>query len=57
MRSGRAVGCPIVARGEIWGAIAVVSFGAEPCRVDAEQHLSQFTDLVATAIANAEARA
>ena len=52
-----AVGCPILARGEIWGAIAVASFGADPCRADAEQHLAQFADLVATAIANAEARA
>jgi signal transduction histidine kinase/PAS domain-containing protein len=51
-----AVGCPIVVRGRIWGAIVVASFDAEPSQPDTESRLAQFADLVATAIANAEAR-
>ena len=50
------VGCPIVVRGAIWGAIVVGTTGAEPFPPETEMRLTQFTDLVATAIANAEAR-
>jgi GAF domain-containing protein len=51
-----AVGCPIVVRGDIWGAIVVARFGDERCPPETETRLGQFADLVATAIANAEAR-
>jgi signal transduction histidine kinase len=51
-----AVGCPIVVRGPIWGAMVVASFDAEPVPPETESRLAQFADLVATAIANAEAR-
>jgi GAF domain-containing protein len=51
-----AVGCPIVVRGAIWGAIVVATFGDEPCPPEAERRLGQFAELVATAIAGAAAR-
>jgi GAF domain-containing protein len=53
---GSSVGCPIVARGAIWGALVVGTTGAEPFPPETEMRLSQFADLVATAVANAEAR-
>jgi len=49
------VSCPIVVEGRLWGAISVSATEALP--LDAEERLEQFTDLVATAIANADARA
>jgi PAS domain S-box-containing protein len=55
MRS--AVGCPVVVRGRIWGVIGVAGFGGEPLPPETETRLAQFSDLVATGIANAEARA
>lgn len=51
------VGCPIVVRGAVWGAIVVGATGAEPFPPETELRLTQFADLVATAVANAEARA
>jgi GAF domain-containing protein len=50
------VGCPILVRGAIWGAIVVGTTGAEPFPPETEIRLTQFADLVATAVANAEAR-
>jgi PAS domain S-box-containing protein len=51
------VACPIIVRGSVWGAIGVVRYGhARPFGADAERRLTQFADLVATAIANADAR-
>ncbi len=52
-----AVGCPIVVQGRLWGAMVVAHYEPEPFPADTEQRVSQFTQLVATAIANAEARA
>jgi signal transduction histidine kinase len=52
-----AVGCPILVRGRVWGALGVAGYEAEPCPPETEAHLAQFADLVATAITNAEARA
>jgi Signal transduction histidine kinase len=52
-----AVGCPILVNGALWGAIVVGTTEAEPFPPDTELRLSQFADLVATAIANAETRA
>src|SRR4029078_2273920 len=50
------VGCPIMVEGRAWGALAVHwKEHAAPPAVD-EARLGQFADLVATAIANAEAR-
>ncbi|MDT5008933.1 MAG: hypothetical protein QOH57_550, partial [Mycobacterium sp.] len=49
-----AVAVPIHVNGRLWGLIAV---GPGPLPPDLEQRLSQFTDLVATAVANAQNRA
>jgi signal transduction histidine kinase len=51
-----AVGAPIVVEGRLWGLI-ITATTEEPLPGDAEARLASFTDLVATAIANIEARA
>jgi signal transduction histidine kinase len=51
------VGAPITVEGRLWGVLAVATTTEEPLPSDAERRLAQFTDLVATAIANAENRA
>src|SRR5690349_24154753 len=50
-----AVALPIHVDGRLWGAIAVGSAQA-PLPPDTEQRMTQFTDLVATAVANAQNR-
>ncbi|MCW2765245.1 MAG: domain S-box [Nocardioides sp.] len=50
-----AVASPIVVEGRLWGAMAV--HGQEPLPLDTEERLEKFTELIATAIANAESRA
>ena len=50
------VAVPIYVNGRLWGMIAVGS-GPAPLPPDTEQRMSEFTELVATAIANAESRA
>jgi signal transduction histidine kinase len=52
-----AVAIPIVVHGRLWGAMVVTRFDAEPFPADIEPRVAQFTELVAIAIANAEARA
>ncbi|MET7402439.1 DUF4118 domain-containing protein [Dactylosporangium sp. NPDC005572] len=52
----RGVGVPIVVDGELWGVTLIRSFRREPVPADAEARLQAFTELVATAIANAENR-
>ena len=49
------VGCPIVVQGELWGALAVHSKG-NSLPPEAESRITQFNDLVAVAVANAQAR-
>src|SRR3954453_15476265 len=51
------VGCSIVVAGEVWGGLAVHSKQHEPLAPDTESRLRSFADLVATAIANRDARA
>jgi signal transduction histidine kinase len=51
-----AVAVPIHVNGRAWGMIAVGS-GQGPLPPDTEQRMSQFTDLVGTAVANAQNRA
>ncbi|MET7395706.1 AAA family ATPase [Dactylosporangium sp. NPDC005572] len=51
-----AVASPIVVEGRVWGAIGVGS-RHERLPQDAEQRLADFTELVATAVANTENRA
>jgi GAF domain-containing protein len=50
------VGAPIIVVGRLWGAALVASSRPEPLRPDTEERLADFAELVATAIANAEAR-
>jgi GAF domain-containing protein len=52
-----AVGVPINVEGRLWGVMGVLSTREEPLPADTEARLAGFTELVATAIANAEARA
>jgi signal transduction histidine kinase len=51
------VGCPIVVEGRLWGVIAASSKSETPFPSGTESQIAEFTELVATAIANAEARA
>jgi GAF domain-containing protein len=51
------VGTPIVVEGRMWGVVIVGSTVKEVLPVDLEARLGSFTELVATAIANAESRA
>jgi signal transduction histidine kinase len=55
IRSG--VATPIVVEGRLWGAMASVSQRDEPLPPDTEARVAEFTELVSTAISNAEARA
>jgi signal transduction histidine kinase len=50
------VGAPIVVEGRLWGAM-VAGWKTEDPSHDTEERLGQFTELVATAIANAQSRA
>jgi PAS domain S-box-containing protein len=51
-----AVGVPIDVEGRLWGVMAVASGQERPMPADTEARLAGFTQLVATAIANAQAR-
>jgi GAF domain-containing protein len=51
------VGSPIVVEGRLWGALAVHSRQSGPLPADTEARLHNFTELVATAISNVQARA
>jgi signal transduction histidine kinase len=55
LRSG--VGTPIIVEGRVWGVMIAASTSEQPLPPDTEARLTHFTDLVATAIANAESRA
>jgi PAS domain S-box-containing protein len=52
-----AVATPIMVEGRVWGAMITGTSGEEPLPLETESRLGQFADLVATAIANAAARA
>jgi signal transduction histidine kinase len=51
-----AVGVPVLVGGRVWGVMAVGSSQPEPLPADTEMRIGAFTELVATAIANTEAR-
>jgi signal transduction histidine kinase len=51
------VAVPITVEGRVWGVIAAGSVQEQPLPADTESRLMQFTELVATAVANAESRA
>ena len=52
-----AVAVPVVVEGTLWGVMAVGSLEPEPLPGDFERRLAKFTELLGTAIANAEGRA
>ena len=51
------VGCPITVDGRVWGVIAASSKREAPFPPDTEARIGEFTELVATAVSNAESRA
>jgi signal transduction histidine kinase len=51
------VATPVVVEGRLWGELGAGSTREEPLPLDAEARLASFTELVATAIANADSRA
>jgi signal transduction histidine kinase len=53
---GCSVGAPVVVEGRVWGVLIAVWRDHEPPD-DAEARLAQFTELIATAVANANSRA
>src|SRR5829696_1183395 len=55
-RGWRSVAAPVVVEGRLWGAMAVVTID-RTLPLDTEERLTEFTELVGTAIANAESRA
>jgi PAS domain S-box-containing protein len=50
------VASPIVVEGSLWGAM-IVTLNSAPLPPDTEERMAKFTELVATAIANAQSRA
>jgi signal transduction histidine kinase len=51
------VGAPIIVEGRLWGLVGVGSTSDRPLPPETEARLAEFTELVATAIANAQSRA
>ena len=56
LRLRTAVGAPILVEGKLWGALMAAARGQEPLPEDAEARIAAFTELVATAVSNAQAR-
>jgi signal transduction histidine kinase len=50
------VAAPILVEGRLWGTMVAVTAQVEPLPADTESRIGEFTELVATAISNAEAR-
>jgi signal transduction histidine kinase len=51
-----AVGSPIIVDGRLWASLVVATPEGKPLPLDAEARLAQFAELVATSIANVQAR-
>jgi signal transduction histidine kinase len=51
-----AVGSPIIVEGRLWGAMAAATLESRPLPVGSESRIEEFTELVATAISNMQAR-
>jgi PAS domain S-box-containing protein len=51
-----AVGVPITVEGRLWGALILASVRDEPLPADTETRLADFAELLATAVANTQAR-
>jgi signal transduction histidine kinase len=56
LRVGSAVGAPVIVEGRVWGVMLVGSSTRRKLPADTEARLASLTDLLATAIANAESR-
>ena len=56
LRLRSTVGAPIFVEGRLWGALMAATRGQEPLPADAESRIAAFTELVATAVSNAESR-
>ena len=56
MRVRSAVGAPILVQGKLWGALMAATRRVEPWAENDETRIAAFTELAATAIANAESR-
>src|SRR5205823_1242728 len=56
LRLRSTVGAPILIDGRLWGALMAATRGVEPLAEDAETRIGAFTELVATAVSNAQAR-
>jgi signal transduction histidine kinase len=54
---GSGVGTPIIVEGRLWGVMATYAPPNQPLPADTEARLANFTELVVTAIADAEGRA
>jgi GAF domain-containing protein len=54
---GSGAGAPVIVEGRVWGVMAVYSSLGESLPADTGARLADFTDLVATVIANAQGRA
>jgi signal transduction histidine kinase len=54
---GSGVGTPVIVEGRLWGVMATYAASGQPLPADTEARLASFTELVATAIANTQARA
>lgn len=52
-----AVGAPIYIEGHLWGVVIATMTREEPLAPTAEARLADYTDLIATTVANAQARA
>ena len=53
---GSTVGSPIVVDGRLWGAMIAATRSDEPMPPETESRIGEFTELVATAISNIQAR-
>jgi PAS domain S-box-containing protein len=53
---GAAIGCPIVVDGRLWGTMVAAQGTDKPLPPDTELRVEQFTELIATAISNLQAR-
>jgi PAS domain S-box-containing protein len=56
LRFGSAIGAPIVVESQVWGVMIAAWRDAGHPTADTEARVAQFTELVATAIANADSR-
>src|SRR5262249_57019867 len=51
---GPTVGAPLSVDGDVWGVVTVSARAGEHLRADMEERLSEFTELLALAVANTE---